>query len=75
MYSPKITYPMRSQSTLSLPHENIRKHFGFLMFPGGRERVHWELIGYTTHFKQDSLEKAVNAERNRKTLSYLFNVS
>ena len=28
--------------TLSVPPENIRKPYGFLMFSGGRERVHWE---------------------------------
>ena len=33
---------IRSQHTLSLPPENIRKAQGFLMFLGGRERVHWE---------------------------------
>ena len=26
----------------SLPPENIRKPYSFLMFPGNRERVHWE---------------------------------
>ena len=31
-----------SQCTVSLPPENIRKPYGFLMFSGGRERVHWE---------------------------------
>ena len=31
--------------TLSLPTENIRKPDGFLMFSGGRERVHWEQMG------------------------------
>ena len=38
--------PIRSQCTLSfLPHENIRKPYGrFLMFSGGRERVHWECM-------------------------------
>ena len=25
--------------------ENIRKHDAFLMFSGGRERVHWEQMG------------------------------
>ena len=29
----------------SLPPENIRKPFGFLMFSGGREGVHWEQMG------------------------------
>ena len=24
------------------PPENMRKPYGFRMFPGGRERVHWE---------------------------------
>ena len=27
------------------PPENIRKPYGFLMFSGGRERVHWERMG------------------------------
>ena len=27
------------------PPENIRKPHDFLMFSGGRERVHWELMG------------------------------
>ena len=27
---------------LSLLPENIRKPYSFLMFPGGREKVHWE---------------------------------
>ena len=30
-------YPIRSQCTLP---------YGFLMFSGGRERVHWERMGY-----------------------------
>ena len=30
---------------LSLPPGNIRKPYGFLMFPGGRRRVHWEQMG------------------------------
>ena len=34
--------PIRSQCTLSLPPENIRKPWGFLMLSGGRERMHWE---------------------------------
>ena len=34
--------PIRSQCTLSPPPENIREPFSFLMFLGGRERVHWE---------------------------------
>ena len=25
--------------------ENIRKSYGFLMFSGGRERMHWEQMG------------------------------
>ena len=31
-----------SQCTLSPFLENIRKPYDFLMFSGGRERVHWE---------------------------------
>ena len=31
--------------TFSLPPENVRKPYGFLMFPGSRERVHWEGMG------------------------------
>ena len=38
--APRIN-PIRSQCTLSLPPENIRKPYGFL-FLGGRERVHWQ---------------------------------
>ena len=34
--------PICSQCTLSLPPENIRKPYGFLMFSGGTEKVHWE---------------------------------
>ena len=37
--------PILSQCTLSLPPENIRKPYGFLVFSGGRERVHWERMG------------------------------
>ena len=40
-----ISQPVRSQCTLSLPSENIRKLKGFLMFSGDRERVHWEQMG------------------------------
>ena len=36
---------IRSQCTLSLHPENIRKPLGFLKFSGGRERVHWEQMG------------------------------
>ena len=36
---------LASQCTLSLPPKNIRKSNGFLMFSGGRERVHWEQMG------------------------------
>ena len=39
--------PIRSQSTLSVTPENIRKPYDFLMFSGGRKRVHWERIGYS----------------------------
>ena len=34
-----------AQYTLSLPPENIRKPYSFLMFSGSRERVHWKRIG------------------------------
>ena len=37
--------PIFSQCTLFLPPENIRKPYGFLMFSGGRESVHWEQMG------------------------------
>ena len=37
-----IFLPIRSQRTLFLPPENIRKPCGFLMFSGGRERVDME---------------------------------
>ena len=32
----------KHQKTVRLPPENIRKPYGFLMFSGVRERVHWE---------------------------------
>ena len=35
-----IRYPIRSQCTLSLSPQNIKKVYGFLMFSGGRERVY-----------------------------------
>ena len=35
------TSPIRSQYTVFLPPENIRKRYG----SGGRERVHWEQMG------------------------------
>ena len=38
----KDSYLTRSQCTLSLPPENIRKPYGFLMFSESREKVHWE---------------------------------
>ena len=38
--------PICSQCTLSLPPQNIRKPYSFLMFSGGRERVHWEQMVY-----------------------------
>ena len=38
------SFPMHPFST-SPPSENIRKPYGFLMFSGGRERVHWERMG------------------------------
>ena len=34
-----------SSCTLSLPPENIRKPYDFLMFSGDTERVHWEQMG------------------------------
>ena len=34
----------KHQNILSLPPENIRKPLSFLIFSGGRERVHWEQI-------------------------------
>ena len=40
-----IIYPIFSQCTLYLPPENIKKPYGFLMFSGGREGVHWKQIG------------------------------
>ena len=37
--------PIRSQYTFSLPSENIRKPYRFLMFSEGRKRVHCEQMG------------------------------
>ena len=34
-----------SQCIFSLPPENIRKPYGFLMLSGGRGRVHWQQMG------------------------------
>ena len=36
---------IRSQCILSLTSENNKRPYGFLMFSGGRERVHWERMG------------------------------
>ena len=39
-----ISHPLKAlvnQCTLPLIPENIRKPYGFLMFSGSRERVHW----------------------------------
>ena len=30
---------------LSLPPEDIKKPYGFLIISGGRERLHWEQMG------------------------------
>ena len=38
------TSSIRSQYTISLPSENIRKPYGFLMFSEVREKVHWERL-------------------------------
>ena len=35
--------PICSRCTLSLPLKNIRKPYGFLMFLGGRDSVHWQV--------------------------------
>ena len=43
----KVIYPIRSQCTISLPPENIRKLYGFLMFSGvekGRTGNNWVKI-------------------------------
>ena len=41
-----VNKPIRSQCTRSLLPENLTKPYGFLMFSGRRERVHWERMGY-----------------------------
>ena len=46
--------PIHSQYTLSLPPENIRKPYGFLMFLGVRERVHWERMGQRVKGKDNA---------------------
>ena len=33
----------------------LRLPYGFLMFLGGRERVHWEQMGYN-HFRENCIE-------------------
>ena len=43
--------PIFYQSALSLPPENIRKPYGFLMFSGIRERAHWGQMGYVLAVK------------------------
>ena len=37
--------PICFQCTLSLPPENIKTPYTFLVYPGSRERAHWEQIG------------------------------
>ena len=46
-----------TQCTLSAPFENIRKSYGFLMFSGSRERVHWEQMSQLTDHIWDTLYK------------------
>ena len=40
------TIPHLFEMHFLYPHKNIRKPYGFLMFSGGRERVHWERMRY-----------------------------
>ena len=44
-FQPRPYLTIRSQCTLSLPPENFRKSYGFMVFSGGKERVHWERMG------------------------------
>ena len=37
--------PFVTNAPFLYPPENIRKLYGFLMFSGGRERMHWEQMG------------------------------
>ena len=43
-YSVKVN-PFVLNAPFLYPPENIRKPYGFLMFSGGRERLHWEQMG------------------------------
>ena len=48
--------------TLSLPPENIRKPYSFLMFPGDRGRVHWERMGWLLNL-QGCIQNQISFER------------
>ena len=37
----KSSYTIPNHWSLSIPPENIRKIIGFLMFSGGKEKMHW----------------------------------
>ena len=45
-----LRLPISSQYTFSLPLENIRKSYAFLLFSGGRERVHLGRIWVSVYF-------------------------
>ena len=40
-----LYWPICSQCIFSLLSENIRKSYGFLIFSGGREKMHSEQMG------------------------------
>ena len=54
-----------SERILSLPPENIRKPYGFQMFSGARERVHWKRMG----------NDDVNSRKNHLSLPFLSHFS
>ena len=42
LLSKTVAQPIRCQCTLSMQSDKIRKPYAFLMFSGGRERLHWD---------------------------------
>ena len=61
-----VSKPFYSQCTLSLPPENIRKPYDFLIFSEGRGRVHWE--------RMSSCEGSTFSKNNAPTVKVIIKI-